>query len=131
MNGIGSVSASAIGFATLLIAQNLQLDGDTLEMLRAVLDTNVWLATHVVMLILGYSATFLAGLLVIIYILRGMLTKSFNETDAKSLGRIMYEIVCFATLFSFVSTILGGIWAVQTWGRFWGGIRKRTERFSL
>jgi hypothetical protein len=31
-NGIGSVCASAIGFVTLLIAQNLQLDGDTLEM---------------------------------------------------------------------------------------------------
>jgi len=119
-NGIGSVCASAIGFVTLLIAQNLQLDGDTLEMLRAVLDTNVWLATHVVMVTLGYSATFLAGFLGIIYIFRGLLTKSFDETTSKSLGRMMYGIVCFATLFSFVGTILGGIWADQSWGRFWG-----------
>ena len=119
-NGIGSVCASAIGFVTLLIAQNLQLDGDSLEMLRAVLDTNVWLATHVVMVTLGYSATFLAGFLGIIYILRGLLTKSFDETIAKSLGRMMYGIVCFATLFSFVGTLLGGIWADQSWGRFWG-----------
>ena len=119
-NGIGCVCASAIGFVTLLIAQNLQLDGDTLEMLRAVLDTNVWLATHVVMVTLGYSATFLAGILGIIYIFRGLLTKSFNETTARSLGRMMYGIVCFATLFSFVGTILGGIWADQSWGRFWG-----------
>jgi len=119
-NGIGCVCASAIGFVTLLIAQNLQLDGDTLEMLRAVLDTNVWLATHVVMVTLGYSATFLAGFLGIIYIFRGLLTKSFNETTARSLGRMMYGIVCFATLFSFVGTILGGIWADQSWGRFWG-----------
>lgn len=119
-NGIGSVCASAIGFVTLLIAQNLQLDGDTLEMLRAVLDTNVWLATHVVMVTLGYSATFLAGFLGIIYIFRGLLTRSFDETTAKSLGRMMYGIICFATLFSFVGTILGGIWADQSWGRFWG-----------
>ncbi|MEQ1751735.1 MAG: cytochrome c biogenesis protein CcsA, partial [Prosthecobacter sp.] len=28
--------------------------------------------------------------------------------------------VCFATLFSLVGTILGGIWADQSWGRFWG-----------
>ena len=119
-NGIGSVCASAIGFVTLLIAQNLQFDGDTLEMLRAVLDTNVWLATHVVMVTLGYSATFLAGFLGIIYIFRGLLTKSFDQTTAKSLGRMMYGIVCFATLFSFVGTILGGIWADQSWGRFWG-----------
>ena len=119
-NGIGSFSASGIGFVTLLIAQNLQLDGDTLQMLRAVLDTNVWLATHVVMVTLGYSATFLAGFLGIIYIFRGLLTKSFDETTAKSLGRMMYGIVCFATLFSFGGTILGGIWADQSWGRFWG-----------
>jgi ABC-type transport system involved in cytochrome c biogenesis, permease component len=84
------------------------------------LDTNVWLATHVVMVTLGYSATFLAGFLGIIYILRGLLTKSFDETIAKSLGRMMYGIVCFATLFSFVGTLLGGIWADQSWGRFWG-----------
>jgi ABC-type transport system involved in cytochrome c biogenesis permease subunit len=119
-NGIGSAGASAIGFVTLLIAQNLQLDGDTLQMLRAVLDTNVWLATHVVMVTLGYSATFLAGFLGAIYIFRGLLTTSFDETTAKSLGRMMYGIVCFATLFSLVGTILGGIWADQSWGRFWG-----------
>jgi ABC-type transport system involved in cytochrome c biogenesis permease subunit len=119
-NGIGSVSASGIGFVTLLIAQNLQLDGDTLQMLRAVLDTNVWLATHVVTVTLGYSATFLAGFLGIIYIFRGLLTTSFDETTAKSLGRMMYGVVCFATLFSLVGTILGGIWADQSWGRFWG-----------
>ncbi len=65
-NGVASLCASAAGFTTLLIAYNLQLDGDTLEMLRAVLDTNVWLATHVVVVTLGYSATFLAGLLGII-----------------------------------------------------------------
>ena len=29
-------------------------------------------------------------------------------------------IICFATLFSFVGTVLGGIWADQSWGRFWG-----------
>ncbi len=71
-NGIGSVCGAVIGFVTLLIAHNLQLDGDTLEMLRAVLDTNGWLATHVVGEALGYSAMFLAGLIGIIYIGRGL-----------------------------------------------------------
>ena len=35
-------------------------------------------------------------------------------------AEMVYGIVCFATLFSFVGTILGGIWADQSWGRFWG-----------
>jgi len=38
----------------------------------------------------------------------------------KSLAKMVYGIVCFATLFSFVGTVLGGIWADQSWGRFWG-----------
>ena len=33
---------------------------------------------------------------------------------------MVYGVVCFATLFSFIGTILGGIWADQSWGRFWG-----------
>jgi ABC-type transport system involved in cytochrome c biogenesis permease subunit len=119
-NGIGSVCGSVIGFVTLLIAHNLQLDGDSLEMLRAVLDTNGWLATHVVGEAMGYSAMFLAGLIGIIYICRGLFTTSFDEATSKSLGRMMYGVVCFATLFSLVATILGGIWADQSWGRFWG-----------
>ena len=33
---------------------------------------------------------------------------------------MVYGITCFAVLFSLVGTILGGIWADQSWGRFWG-----------
>ncbi|HEX2855326.1 MAG TPA: cytochrome c biogenesis protein CcsA [Opitutaceae bacterium] len=119
-NAIGSVAAGLIGFATLLIAHHLALGGDTMEMMRAVLDSNFWLATHVVTVTIGYSATFLAGLLALIYVLRGVLTRSLDTAAASALGRMIYGIVCFATFFSFVGTILGGIWADQSWGRFWG-----------
>jgi ABC-type transport system involved in cytochrome c biogenesis permease subunit len=119
-NAIGSVAASVIGFATLLIAHHLSLTGDTLEMMRAVLDSNFWLATHVIVVTAGYSATFLAGFLALIYIVRGVFTTTLDKTTADSLSRMVYGIVCFATLASFVGTILGGIWADQSWGRFWG-----------
>ncbi|HEU6446879.1 MAG TPA: cytochrome c biogenesis protein CcsA [Verrucomicrobiae bacterium] len=119
-DGVGCVVAAFVGFVTLIIAQNLALSGDTMEMMRAVLDTNFWLATHVVVVTLGYASTFVAGLLGIIYILRGTLTKTLSEESGKSLARMVYGIVCFATLFSFAGTVLGGIWADQSWGRFWG-----------
>ncbi len=119
-DGIGSAIAATAGFITLIIAHNLALGGDTMEMLRAVLDTNFWLATHVTVVTLGYSATFVAGFLAIIYILRGVFSRTLSETTAKGLTRMVYGIICFATLFSFVGTILGGIWADQSWGRFWG-----------
>ena len=51
---------------------------------------------------------------------RGFFTKTLSPEMAKALTRMVYGIVCFATLFSFVGTILGGIWADQSWGRFWG-----------
>jgi ABC-type transport system involved in cytochrome c biogenesis permease subunit len=119
-NGIGSAAGGAIGFATLIIAHMLSFSGDTLEMMRAVLDSNFWLATHVVVVTLGYASTFLAGFLALIYIIRGVFTKSLDRATADALSRMVYGIVCFATLFSFAGTVLGGIWADQSWGRFWG-----------
>ena len=119
-DGIGAACAGAIGFITLIIAHHLAGSGDTLEMLQAVLDTNIWLATHVVAITTGYSAMFLAGMLAIIYVIRGVLTRSLTKVTADSLTRMTYGVVCFATFFSFVGTVLGGIWADQSWGRFWG-----------
>jgi ABC-type transport system involved in cytochrome c biogenesis permease subunit len=119
-DGIGAACAGAIGFITLIIAHHLAGSGDTLEMLQAVLDTNIWLATHVVAITTGYSAMFLAGMLAIIYVVRGVFTRSLKKETADSLPRMTYGVVCFATLFSFVGTVLGGIWADQSWGRFWG-----------
>src|SRR6202012_1821318 len=85
-----------------------------------VLDTNFWLATHVVCVTMGYAATFLAGILAIVYVLRGLFTRSLAADRGKEMYRMVYGIICFAMLFSFVGTVLGGIWADQSWGRFWG-----------
>ena len=119
-DGIGLACSAVIGFITLIIAHHLAGSGDTLEMLRAVLDTNIWLATHVVSITIGYSAMFLAGMLAMIYVIRGVLTRSLTRESAQSLARMTYGVLCFATLFSFVGTVLGGIWADESWGRFWG-----------
>ncbi len=119
-DGIGSAAAGLIGFCTLLIAHHLALSGDTMEMMRAVLDSNFWLGTHVVVVTSGYAATYLAGFLALIYVVRGVFTRTLEPATATALTKMVYGIVCFATLFSFVGTVLGGIWADQSWGRFWG-----------
>ena len=123
--GLGSAVASFAGFVTLVIAHNLSMGGDTMEMLSAVLDTNFWLATHVVVVTLGYASTFMAGLLGIAYVLLGLFTPLLKHKPGRmelgeALAQMVYGIVCFATLFSFTGTVLGGIWADQSWGRFWG-----------
>jgi ABC-type transport system involved in cytochrome c biogenesis permease subunit len=119
-NGIGALGAAAIGFLTQIIALHLSAQGDTMEMMRAVLDSNFWLATHVVTVTVGYSSTFLSGALAIGFIVRGLFTKHFTEESAENITRMVYGIVCFSTFFSFIGTVWAGIWADQSWGRFWG-----------
>jgi ABC-type transport system involved in cytochrome c biogenesis permease subunit len=86
-----------------------------------VLATQLWLSTHVTTVTIGYGATFLAGAIGIVYIFAGVLTPALADRALrKSVGRMIYGTVCFATLTSFVGTVLGGIWADQSWGRFWG-----------
>jgi len=118
--GIGNVVAAFSGFCTLFIAHNLAGDGDTFKVLQAVLDTQFWLATHVICINLGYATTLLAGALGVVYILRGVVTPSLSAAASKDLARMIYGVLCFAIFFSFVGTVLGGLWADDSWGRFWG-----------
>lgn len=118
--GIAALGSSTVGICTLIVAHNLGNDGDTMQMMQAVLDSNFWLATHVVTITLGYSATFLAGTVAACTILLGVFTRTLTRDRAQTLARMIYGTVCFALLLSFVGTVLGGIWADQSWGRFWG-----------
>ncbi|REJ65096.1 MAG: cytochrome C biogenesis protein [Planctomycetota bacterium] len=122
-NSIGLTVACTVSVLSLIVAHNLDLAGggkDNLEVLQAVLDTNFWLATHVTIVTWGYGATFVAGALGIFFILLGVFTPLMDKEIAKALTRMIYGVVCGATMLSFIGTVLGGIWADQSWGRFWG-----------
>ena len=118
--GFGTAVAASSGFASLIIAHHLASDGDTMEMMRAVLDSNFWLATHVVTVTIGYSGAFLAGALGLAYAAWRHLAPRPDPATGKTLASMAYGVICFALFFSFVGTVLGGIWADQSWGRFWG-----------
>ncbi len=127
--GFGNVVAGILGAGCVFVAHHLAMaqDQDTLQVMQAVLDTNFWLATHVTTVTLGYTATFLAGLIGILFVALGVifgLARRVTQADQKQifqvLGRMIYGVLCFALLFSFVGTVLGGLWADDSWGRFWG-----------
>ena len=118
--GLGTTLACAVGFLSLRVAGGLSTDGDTFAVLQAVLDTQFWLATHVVTITLGYATTYVCGFIGVIYILGGLLTPAFSDKDRQRLISMMYGTLCFAIFFSFVGTVLGGLWADDSWGRFWG-----------
>ncbi len=119
-NGFGAVVAAASGFVSLIVAHHLAADGDTMEMMRAVLDSNFWLATHVITITIGYSGTFVAGAIAAGWAIRRHALRNPDPQASKSLASMTYGIQCFSLLFSFAGTVLGGIWADQSWGRFWG-----------
>jgi ABC-type transport system involved in cytochrome c biogenesis permease subunit len=92
---------------------------DTIQQLQAVLMTNFWLATHVPCINLGYAACMVANVLGMIYLLGralGLVTKE----SGRDLTRMSYGFICAGLFLALIGTILGGIWANYSWGRFWG-----------
>ncbi len=118
--------APVLGAGGLFLAMKYELKeaataGDTMPSLVAVLDTNFWLATHVTIINLGYMAGLLASALAHVWLIGRLL--GFRRTDKRfyrELTRMTYGVLCFGLLFALVGTILGGIWANYSWGRFWG-----------
>jgi hypothetical protein len=85
-------------------------DSDPMSMPMAVLNTNFWLATHVIIITAGYAAALVAGVLAHLALWRA---------DAVA-WRYLHGATLLALLLTSVGTILGGVWADQSWGRFWG-----------
>mgnify|MGYP002631190150 CR=1 FL=1 len=124
-NGFALAIAPFLGAGGLFLAMRYELvDGqDTMEPLVAVLDTNYWLATHVTTVTMGYAAGLLAGIFAAVYILARLIDpmkRRFSRTFYREISGMTYGVVCFGLLFSLVGTILGGVWANDSWGRFWG-----------
>lgn len=118
-NKLGYFMSAILGFMTLIIAHHLALQSDTMEQMQAVLDSNFWLSTHVITITLGYGGTFLAGMIATCYVVMNSLKKASQKLNLE-LYKMVYAIICFSLFFSFIGTVLGGIWADQSWGRFWG-----------
>jgi ABC-type transport system involved in cytochrome c biogenesis permease subunit len=75
----------------------------------------------VVSISIGYSGGLIACFLSTVYVflaLAGVMKDP--ESFKRFMTRAVYGIVCFTLLFSLVGTVLGGIWANDSWGRFWG-----------
>ncbi len=121
--GVGVFVASLVGVCGMFLSIKYEAKEatDTMGKLVAVLDTNFWLATHVTIINIGYAAGLLSAVLGGVYLV-GRLTglKRGDRAFYKTLNGMNYGIICFCLFFSLVGTVLGGIWANYSWGRFWG-----------
>lgn len=118
----GSVGA-VLGMLGMFLAYKYEVreGADTMPSMIAVLDTNFWLSTHVTTVTIGYAAGLLGAALSHLYIVGRLFHFKGNDREFyKALTRMTYGVICFGLVFSVVGTVLGGIWAAESWGRFWG-----------
>ncbi|MCP4849651.1 MAG: cytochrome c biogenesis protein CcsA [Verrucomicrobiaceae bacterium] len=113
--------ATLLGVGGMFLAMRFELKEarDTLKVLEAVLRSNFWLATHVIAINIGYAAALLAGAIGHIYIFAALFGVK-NRDFLKAVTRMVYGVSCFGLVFALVGTVLGGVWANDSWGRFWG-----------
>jgi ABC-type transport system involved in cytochrome c biogenesis permease subunit len=118
-NGIGIFCGTVLASILHFIGFGYADDGDTMGMLVAVLNSNFWLATHVVTITMGYGITVVAGLVGHLYFIMAII-KPTDKAGLKEIYKNAIGLSLVALLFTTLGTILGGIWADQSWGRFWG-----------
>lgn len=121
--GLGLLVAAVGGTACMFLAIQFEASEatDTLQQLQAVLITNFWLSTHVPLINLGYAACMVAALISMIYFIKRLVGKIGPKSDeGRFLTRVAYGFICCGLFLALVGTVLGGIWANYSWGRFWG-----------
>ena len=109
---VGGIILHYIGF-------RYAAEGDTLGMLVAVLNSNFWLSIHVTTITFGYGVSLVSGLMGHMYLIKSSIIKT-SKNELKNIYNNVYALTLVALFFTLFGTILGGIWADQSWGRFWG-----------
>ncbi len=118
-NAIGWLTSSLSGVLLLMFSRRFEMEGDTMGQVVAVLDSNFWLSTHVTTITAGYAGCLLAGVIGHVYLLQAVINPARGDR-LKSMYYAMMGMLGFGLTFSFLGTMLGGVWADQSWGRFWG-----------
>jgi hypothetical protein len=107
--------AGLLGSLMLLaIAPGLLTDSENMTMLNAVLNTNFWLTVHVLCITAGYGACALTAALAHVQLF------SFGSAAQSKALPLLHRCSLVALLLTAIGTLLGGVWADQSWGRFWG-----------
>lgn len=95
------------------------LDG-SLQPLEAVLRSNFWLSTHVLIITMSYAFFFVAFVLADMALLYFLFQKKRGDDFIKRIGHPLYRLLQWGVGGLALGTVLGAVWADYSWGRFWG-----------
>lgn len=121
------IASSILALILLILLKITRLNSD-LENVQAVLDSQFWLTIHVLMVVGSYGMFLLSGILAHIFLMRHML-KGREAEEMRSLAGMMLQTMYLGTLLLIPGTILGGVWAAESWGRFWDWDPKESWAF--
>ena len=117
------LGAVPVAVTSLILADTQPVILDrSIHPLVPVLADNFWLTTHVLTITLSYAAFALA--LGVGHIILGKSIFGIKATPA--LHNYLYRTLQIGVLLLAVGTILGGVWANYSWGRFWDWDPKET-----
>jgi ABC-type transport system involved in cytochrome c biogenesis permease subunit len=115
-----SLSAAIVLALASTIAVNMPANmGESIRPLEPVLQSQKWLIIHVMTIVASYGAFMLAWLLSTIglaYYFRPVPDKK----ACKEVAAFVYRAMQVGVVLLFAGTALGGWWAADSWGRFWG-----------
>lgn len=120
--------ASSIVAALLLSVLQFTDINSGLENVQAVLDSQYWLIIHVLMVVGSYGAFALCGVLGHLYLISYAVQN--RETPAMAAtAKLTLQAMYIGLAMLIPGTILGGIWAAESWGRFWDWDPKESWAF--
>jgi cytochrome c-type biogenesis protein CcsB len=97
--------------------------------LEPVLRSTFWLSTHVLIISISYAAFFLAFALGDLLLFFYLKDENKYAVQIRNGTQSIYRALQIGVVLLAAGTILGGVWADYSWGRFWGWDPKETWAF--
>jgi cytochrome c-type biogenesis protein CcsB len=118
----------AAAFISVLFAGLVPLT-DRTNSIPAVLRSNFWLTIHVLTIVASYGVLVVASVLGHAYLIKDVLLRKRDTEPHRGSPALVvqtYRTIQIGLVLLTAGTILGGVWAAESWGRFWGWDPKET-----
>nr|MBA3817209.1 cytochrome c biogenesis protein CcsA [Parachlamydiaceae bacterium] len=120
--------AATLASSCLLILLKLADVDASMENVQAVLDSQYWLIVHVLMIVASYGVFIVCGVLAHFYLLTCAMKRQ-ELPSGQFLAICLLQTMYIGVALLIPGTILGGVWAAESWGRFWDWDPKESWAF--
>lgn len=121
------IASALVAVGLLLLSQIAPLDPG-MENVQPVLDSHYWLIIHVLMVVGSYGAFALGSVLGHIYLV-SVGWERRESPASKQIASYILQTLYVGLALLIPGTILGGVWAAESWGRFWDWDPKESWAF--